>query len=279
MTNLAHATNATIATTATTATTGANPAGPTGTQAIDRAVSLLTEIVDAAEPVSFSELAAATGLAKSTTSRLLFALERHGLVRREANNGYRPGALFVRYAWRAGREAGLVEVARPFLDRLGDQTGETVNLGIPSRGLVEQIAQVDSRYVLGGTNWVGRAVPLHCTAQGKVLLAYGAAELPAGRLDRLTEHTITKRAVLSLQLAEVRRHSFAVTAEELEPGLVAVAAPVFREGGAIVAALSVSGPVARLGPQSLVEVAAACVAEGHALSHQLGYRPPREGAA
>jgi len=267
MTSLTNATNAT------------NQTNPTGTQAIDRAASLLTEIVDAAEPVTFSELAAATGLAKSTTSRLLFALERHGLVRRETNNGYRPGPLFVRYAWRAGREAGLVEVARPYLGRLGELTGETVNLGVANRGLVEQIAQVDSRYVLGGTNWVGRAVPLHCTAQGKVILAYGAAELPAGRLERMTEHTITNRAVLSLQLAEVRRRSFAVMAEELEPGLVAVAVPVFSAGGAVVAALSVSGPVARLGPARLVDVAAACVTEGNALSHQLGHRPPREGAA
>jgi DNA-binding IclR family transcriptional regulator len=266
MTNPTSSTNSTLTT-------------PTGTQAIDRAVSLLTVIVDATEPVTFSELAAATGLAKSTTSRLLFALERHGLVRREPGNGYRPGALFVRYAWRAGREAGLVEVAKPYLDRLGERTGETVNLGVTSRGLVEQIAQVDSRFVLGGTNWVGRAVPLHCTAQGKVLLAHGAAELPTGRLERLTEHTITKRAVLSEQLAEVRRRSFAVTAEELEPGLVAVAVPVFREGGAVVAALSVSGPVARLGPARLVEVAAACASEGNALSYQLGHRPRREGAA
>jgi DNA-binding IclR family transcriptional regulator len=243
-----------------------SPTNPTGTQSIDRAVRLLTEIVDAAEPVTFSELAAATGLAKSTTSRLLFALERHGLVRREANNGYRPGPLFVRYAWRAGREADLVEIAKPYLNRLGERTGE-------------QIAQVDSRFVLGGSNWVGRAVPLHCTAQGKVLLAHGAAELPAGRLLRLTEHTITNRAALLTQLDEVRRRSFAVTAEELEPGLVAVASPVYREGGVVVAALSVSGPVNRLISARLGEAAAACVAEGTALSYELGYRPRREGAA
>jgi DNA-binding IclR family transcriptional regulator len=250
----------------------------TGTQAVDRAARLLTEIVDADEPVTFSELAAVTGLAKSTTSRLLFALERHGLVRRELN-GYRPGAVFVSYAWKAERETDLVEMAQPFLSRLGERTGETVNLGVTSRGLVEQIAQVDSRYVLGGTNWVGRAVPLHCTAQGKVLLAHGAAQLPAGRLERLTEFTITNRAVLVAQLDEVRHRAFAVTAEELERGLVAVASPVYREGGAVVAALSVCGPVSRLSPPRLVEAAAACVAESDALSHLLGHRPRREGAA
>lgn len=251
----------------------------TGTQAVDRAALLLTEIVDAHDPLTFSELAAASGLAKSTTSRLLFALERHGLVRREANNGYKPGAVFVRYAWKSGRETDLVEMARPFLERLGERTRETINLGVASGAAVEQIVQVDSQYVLGATNWVGRAVPLHCSAQGKVLLAHGVAQLPAGRLERLTERTLTNRAALAVQLDEVRRRSFAVTAEELEPGLVAIASPVYSEGGAVVAALSVSGPVTRLGPARLGDVVASCIAEANGLSHLLGYRPRKEGAA
>jgi IclR family transcriptional regulator, acetate operon repressor len=253
------------------------PANPTGTQAVDRAARLLTEIVDSPDAVTFSTLAEELGLAKSTTSRLLLALERHGLVRREAA-GYRPGAVFIRYAWKAGREADLLEMARPFLRRLGELTGETVNLGVVSRGLVEQIAQVDSRFVLGGTNWVGRAVPLHCSAQGKVLLAFGAAELPPGDLERMTESTITNRTVLELELEEVRRRRFAVTDEELEVGLVAIASPVHREGGAVVAALSVSGPRARLTPNRWAEVAAACLAEGDALSELLGHHRT-EGAA
>lgn len=252
---------------------------PTGTQAVDRAARLLAEIVEAAEAPTFSELSGATGLAKSTTSRLLFALERNGLVRRDRVGGYRPGEVFVRYAWRAGRAADLVEVARPFLDRLGHKTSETVNLGVLNHGAVEQIAQVDSRYVLGGANWFGRTLPLHCTAQGKVLLAHGAAQLPSGRLERLTKATITSRVALAAELEEVRRRGFAVTVEELEPGLVAVASPVHRDSGAIVAAISVSGPVTRLGPNRLNEVAAACVDEGAALSAALGFRVGQEGAA
>ncbi|HEV8064254.1 MAG TPA: helix-turn-helix domain-containing protein, partial [Acidimicrobiales bacterium] len=129
---------------------------PTGTQAVDRAAGLLREIVGSPGAVTFSELAAATGLAKSTTSRLLMALERHGLVRRDEHGGYGPGEVFVLYAGKHGRESDLIEVSRPYLDSLGERTGETVNLGVAKRGRVEQIAQVDSRYVLGGTNWVGR---------------------------------------------------------------------------------------------------------------------------
>jgi IclR family transcriptional regulator, acetate operon repressor len=85
------------------------------------------------------------------------------------------------------------------LTRLGEQTGETVNLGVPrDGGLVEQIAQVDSRYLTGGTNWVGLTVPLHCAALGKVLLGFGAADLPRGRLEARTARTITSHSALAL---------------------------------------------------------------------------------
>ena len=70
--------------------------------------------------------------------------------------------------------------------------------------MVEQIAQVDSTYMIGGTNWVGLSVPLHCSALGKVLLAYGAAQLPPGRLEQRTDKTITSEAALRTDLATVR---------------------------------------------------------------------------
>jgi DNA-binding IclR family transcriptional regulator len=252
---------------------------PTGSQAIDRAAQLLRRVVDSTEAVTFTELAISTGLAKSTTSRILLALERNGLIRREASGAFRPGDAFVRYALRGTAETDLIGVSRPYLERLGELTRETVNLSVVHRGMVEQIAQVDSHYVLGGTNWLGRSVPLHCTAVGKVLLASGAAVLPPGRLERLTPRTITRRSVLEEDLSEVRRRGYAVTDEELEPGLVAVAAPVLRGGAIAFAALSVTGPATRFSQSRLSEVASQCVAEATALSAALGYRPQREGAA
>jgi IclR family transcriptional regulator, acetate operon repressor len=259
---------------------GAAVPSPTGTQAVDRAAQLLREVVHCADPVTFTELTAATGLAKSTTSRLLMALERGGLVRRDGHGHFRPGEMFIRYAWRGGAEAGLTAVAQPFLEQLGEVTGETINLGVASGGMVEQVAQVDSTYLIGGTNWVGLSVPLHCAALGKVLLAYGAAELPPGRLSQAAPKTITSRSALQADLATVRSRGYAVTDEELEPGLIAVAAPVFRDGAVLVAALSVSGPSSRLGPDQISRVAAHCVAQAAALSAALGHEPPeKEGAA
>lgn len=242
---------------------------PTGTQAIDRAASLLVRVVEADAPQTFGRLLAESGLPKSTASRLLSALERHGLLRRDSNGAFLPGPVLTRYAGRAGT-ADLVSAAQPVLERLGEKTGETVNLAVLSGGEVEQVAQVDSRYLLGAMNWVGLRVPLHCSALGKVFVAFGAAELPRGPLERRTPHTITDRARLAAQFAEIRRSGYGVAVEELEPGLIAIAAPVRGRGGQVIAAISVSGPSIRLGAAQIAEIGALLVSEADAFSASLG---------
>ncbi len=254
-------------------------ANPTGTQAVDRAAALLIRIVDAPEPVAFSDLVADAGLVKSTASRLLQALERNRLIERTESGKYKAGEVFVRYAWRSEGDADLIQLAQPFLDRLASQTGETINLGVYSRGSIEQVAQVDSRHILGATNWVGRPVPVHCSASGKVLLAFGAAQLAAGRLERCTERTFTSRSALQEELLKVRSLGYAISDEELEDGLIAVAAPVFGERLEAIAALSVSGPSNRLRNDRVIEVAGMCMKEAGALSSVLGNRSGKVGAA
>jgi IclR family acetate operon transcriptional repressor len=247
---------------------------PNGTQAVDRAARLLSEVVHASDPVTFTELTNVTGLAKSTASRLLLALERNHLVRRDGNGRFLPGEMFVSFAWRDGAgTSSLVAVARPFLDRLGKATGETINLGVAAGHSVEQIAQVDCTYLIGGTNWVGRPVPLHASGLGKVLLAYGAATLPPGELERCTDKTITSEASLRAELSAVRARGYAVTDEELEAGLIAFAAPVFRYDGTVVAALSVSAPTSRMTKEAAAKAARRCTDEAAGLSALLGYLP------
>jgi len=245
------------------------PSQPSGTQAVDRAARLLVDVIEADAPRPFTRLLTDSGLPKSTTSRLLSALERHGLLQRDRGGSFSPGPVLARYAGRAGT-ADLVSAARPALERLGEATGETINLAVLSGGEVEQITQVDSRYLLGATNWVGLRVPLHCSALGKVFLAHGATRLPHGALERRTRATVTDRAVLREQLAEVARLGYAVAVEELEPGLVAVAAAVRGRDGTAIAALSVSGPSVRLGPERVTEIGRLLVAESDTLSSLLG---------
>jgi DNA-binding IclR family transcriptional regulator len=246
---------------------------PTGTQAVDRAAELLVRVVEADGPVTFGAITEAAGLPKSTTSRLLGALERHALVERDRDGALRPGAVLSRYARRTSATDQLVATARPYLEGLGRSTRETVNLAVPGPSAVEQIDQVDSTYLLGATNWVGLEVPFHCSALGKVFLAHRVVSLPPGRLEQRTDRTITTREALAAELDEVLRRGWAVADQELEPGLVAIAAPVRDASGHVVAAVSVSGPSVRLSADRITHTARLTVRAAADLSAALGSDP------
>ena len=251
---------------------------PTGTQSIDRAAQLLVHVLETDAPPTVGELSARSGLPKSTTSRLVGALERQGLVQREPLGGQlRPGAVLTRYARRETGEAELVELAAPSLDRLAAETGETVNLGVPAPASVELLDQRDSRHFLGSTNWVGRLVPAHGSALGKVFFAWGALPLPAAPFERLAPATALDEA--KLDLPEIRARGYATTVDELEPGLWAVAAPVRDGSGRVIAALSLSGPTVRMRPRLLHRLGRCLVSEADALSARLGHDERKRGVA
>lgn len=217
-----------------------------GTQAVDRAAALLTMVVEADAPVTFAELTEASGLARSTASRLLAALERTRLLERCGSGEYVGGPLFVLYAARHDRNAQLARLARPMLEAIGESTRETVHLAVASGGRVAHVAQVDATYLLGARDWTDVEVPAHCSALGKVLLAWDVIELPTGRLEAPTKATLGSRADLLSDLARARARGFAVTHDELEVGLSGIAAPVHGADDEVVAAVGVSGPTARL---------------------------------
>src|SRR5690349_15290095 len=208
-----------------------------GTQTIDRAAQLLTLVLEAETPRALTELADDAALPKSTTSRLLGALERQGLIQQRGRRGsFEPGPVMRRYASRGQ----LAEMAQPHLEALSEASGETINLAVAGPLGVEHLAQVESRHFLGTGQWVGRRVPFHCTAVGKVLIAFGGAD--PGRLEPLTPVTIVDPDELATEIARVRRDRCAAAVDELEIGLASLAAPV-ADG---MAALSISGPTLRL---------------------------------
>lgn len=223
-------------------------AEPTGTQAIDRAAQLLVRVVESSEPPSIGELSAGAGLPKSTTSRLVSALERQGLVQRLGERGrLRPGPVLLRYASRDASQT-LVELAAPSLRRLADASGETINLAVPGPDGVEHLAQEDTAHYVGVTDWVGRRVPFELAANGKCFLTFGGAG--------------------HAQSAEIRANGYATSIDELEVGLTAMAAPVLGVNGAAIAALSISGPTTRL-KQRVDELAPLLQTEAATLSRRL----------
>jgi IclR family acetate operon transcriptional repressor len=253
---------------------------PQGTQAIDRAAQLLTLVLDSQEPLGVSDLAVAAELPKSTASRLVSSLERHGLVRRNGARGkVQAGPAILRYAHRGVVDRNLVELSQVPLERLAEHSGETVNLAVPGSRGVEHLAQVESRHFLGTGQWVGRTVDYHTTAVGKVFVAYGAAELPSGRLARVAPGTVVDRAALAAEFERVREEAFATAIDELEPGLTALAAPVHGPTGDVIAALAISGPTLRLPPERVEELRVVLTKEATALSALLGHREKGERAA
>ncbi len=246
---------------------------PAGTQAVDRAAALIDLVVRAPDPVSFTELAEETGLARSTTSRLLAALERTDLLERDPSGGYVAGPLFALHAAIHDPWPQVARIARPVLEEVGERTGETVHLGVARGVSVVHIGQVESTFLLSARDWNQVEVPAHCSSLGKVLIAYGVIPLPPGRLERRTDRTVATREQLAAQVQEIRQRRFATTIDELETGLSAIAAPVEGKDG-VMCAIGISGPTARL--QDRVDpIGRLLVEQSEALSDLLGRRPTR----
>jgi DNA-binding IclR family transcriptional regulator len=250
----------------------------TGTQAVDRAALLVDTVVRADEPVSFVELQEETQLAKSTTSRLLAALERTGLLERTGEGAYVAGRLFWLYATRHDPWEEMVRLAHPTLQRISDETRECVHLSVARGGRVVQVAQLQAQYILGMRDWSDVDVPVQCSALGKVLLAWGTLPMPTGRLETPTERSPRTLDELTRDLATARRRGYTTAVDELEEGLAAVAAPVRGADGDVFAALGVSGPTQRLA-DSAPQFGALLTARAEELSTQLRRRSRKEGVA
>jgi DNA-binding IclR family transcriptional regulator len=245
-------------------------ATPVASNPVDRTAQLLSLVLDRS-PRTTVELAAAIGAGPEELEPLVAALERHDLVQWDsAREQLRPGPRTLRFARSGLAREDLADLAAPGLQRLADESGETVNLMVPTSNGTQAIAQRDGRHLLGATNWIGRDVPDHASAAGKVFLAHGVAPMPA-RLQRVTDRTITDRAALERDLGTARTRGYATAVDELEPGLSVVAAPVFDAGGGVVAALAISGPASRLTEHRLALLGRVAVEQAHAVSARLGY--------
>jgi IclR family acetate operon transcriptional repressor len=221
-------------------------------QSLSRALDLLECIAAAESGIGLTELAQAAGLPTSTTHRLLKSLEqRRYAVHDEERNRWFIGvqAFTVGGAFLRGRN--YLVLARPFMRLLMEEAGETVNLAIEDQGEAVFLAQIECRQMMRAFSLPGARAPLHCSGVGKALLAtfdeQRTARLLTGEvLARLTDKTITTRPALDAELAATRSRGYAIDDEEHAVGLRCVAATIHDEHGAPLAALSISGPTARI---------------------------------
>lgn len=248
-----------------------------GTQAVLRAVRLLKAVGAHSGEPTLAELVQAVGLNKTTAYRLLTALEAEGLVERAGDEGYRLGPELQALGGRALGAHDLRAAAHAELVALARQTRETAHLEVRVGGETLILDEVMGSHRVGTTPSVGTRWPAHATSTGKVLLAglgdddlagFLSAPLPA-----LTPRTITDPGALRRELSRVRERGYATGIEELEPGFMAVAAPVRSHDGQVVAAVGIGGPRVRLDPERLAAIAKTLPSHAARISERLGYRP------
>jgi DNA-binding IclR family transcriptional regulator len=246
-------------------------------QVIERMMSLLDELANAAEPASLKRLAQATGLHPSTAHRILAAMTHSRLVERHDTSTYALGIRLLELGNIVKSRINIREIALPFMLSLHETIGESINLGIRDGDEIIYLERTSSgRSLVRVVYLVGGRAPLHLTSLGKLFLAAdSAADVRAyakrSGLPGKTPHSLTQLAALEQELDTVRRQDLAYDNEEAELGLRCVAAPIRNDEGAIVAGLSISAPTDRHNPEWAVQIKRAT----DEISRALGFRPPR----
>ena len=246
-----------------------------GVQSVERAISVLRLFQDGAAEQSITEIGRQTGLNLSTAHRLVKALCAAQFMEQDPESErYRLGSALMALGQRALENAGFT-AALPVLERLAEQSGESVSLGIRRNQDVIVVLASASQQRLRFDHAPGASIGLHASAMGKALLAFTVgsaesivAELPA--LERFTPTTITSKKALAADLTLIRANGYAVNREERYVGVVGVAVPVLDRSGQARAAVGLQGPTARLASASLESVGAMVRAAADEIADLLG---------
>jgi DNA-binding IclR family transcriptional regulator len=250
---------------------------PPGTQSVLRAIALLKALTDGGHELDLGTLTETVGLARTTTHRLLSALESEGLVaRNKASGAYRLGPVAIAMGAQALRSNDLRELARPFLEQLAEEAGETATLEVVSDGKMLIVDEVSGRHLVMASADLGTAWAMHGTASGKAVLSVMANDrrraLIGKRLHPLTARTITDRTLLERDLKRAAGRGYATAREELTEGFSAVGAAVVDADGVPVAAVAVGGPPGRMPRARLELLGPAVAAAARSISELLGHR-------
>jgi DNA-binding IclR family transcriptional regulator len=247
---------------------------------VANSIRLLTSFSGEEDELGITTLATRLRLAKSTVHRLATTLTSAGFLEQNAETGkYRLGVALFELGALVRRRMDVANEARPKLRELLEKTGETVQLGIVDQFSVLYVYEMESRHAIRMAAAVGGRAPLHCTAVGKVLLAFQPADYVKQVVERglaaNTSRTLTRREAVLEMLDEVRQREYAIDDEESETGLRAIAAPVRNHTGAVIAALGVAAPVQRMSKKTMHTCVPSVIDTASAVSARLGYLKTR----
>ncbi len=244
-------------------------------QTVNNIARLLRCFTENEGEIGVMQLSRMTDMHKSTVSRLLASLHQEGFVDKNPLTGkYRLGLNLVHLAGVVLDRLDLRQVAQTHLNNLAKQTQETINISVLDRDLCLNIESIVSPKPIQYAGRLGRKYPLHCTATGRVLLA----DLPLEERDALlpdplpayTDTTITDRQALEEILDQVQEQGYAIVHEEFQESLSAIAAPIRDHTGKVVAAISISGPTYRAGPNQIDQFTGILLETAKDISANLG---------
>ena len=249
-------------------------------QSLVRALRLLTVVSRADDGLTLTEAAQRAELPVSSAHRLLSTLQQERFVRfdQERTRWFVGVAAFV-----AGsgflRSRDLVTVARPYMRLLMEDSGETVSLAVEETGQAVYLAQVECRQLMRALASPGQRAPMHSSAVGKALIAFAPPSrrqelIRALKLERFTDRTIVCPNAFGKAMEEAVKLGYAVDDEEFAIGLRCVAAPIFDESREAVAAISLSGPKARITDARMKELSDMARAAAAKITHDFGGAAP-----
>ncbi|MEM8978065.1 MAG: IclR family transcriptional regulator [Pseudomonadota bacterium] len=225
--------------------------GMAGGGTVGKALDVLDHIAMFARPVRFNELLTGSPYPKATLYRLVQVLVGEGMVTFNADQGtYSLGMRLVRLAHAAWDQSSLAPIARPHIDALSAQVGETVHLAQIDNAQVLYVDKRNARVPVEMYSQAGKVGPAYCTGVGKVMLAYlGPSELDRvlqqQAFHRFTPHTLTNEDQLRRELSDIRANGYGFDREEHEPGIICVAVPILSAQGRLLGALSVTSTTSR----------------------------------
>ncbi len=242
---------------------------------VNKAIKLLDLIAQSEKTLRFSELEKASGMPKATVHRLLAELTAERLIRLDSHSRtYKPGLRLLELAHRSWESLDLRTVAADDVDELSRQTGETVHLAVLDSSSIVYVDKRESTSSLRLFSAIGKRGPLYCTGLGKAILAHvGSDECERVLADQdrpaHTPHTLTERAALVAELAQIRHRGCAFDREEHEQGIRCVAAPIFDGSGSAVAGISVTAPSVRMDDARMEALCPLVIAAAKSISQHL----------
>lgn len=238
----------------------ARESNPYQLNSLARAVALLEMLGESDMPLSLADVCRRMDLHKTTAHRSLMELERNGLIERTPENRFRLGLKLYELGNRAVEQIDLRAHVRPYFTRLAAKLGETVHLSVLQKASVVYLDKAGPSRKVCTSSKIGTSNPVYCTSMGKAMLAFQLPEVIEEitakiRFVRYTDKTLDSREELMKCLDRVRRRGYAIDDEEIELGVRCVGAPIFDGDHRAIAALSVSGPAARITVQNVPAIA------------------------